>query len=130
MAEAITPSIVCDASASHFMGVLARHPVLMARVTMMMARQIFKLEETIERMSQHSGKGRVAAVLLDMVENADAGAEAGLVALNQVQIGMMAGLTREAAARAIASLREDRVVSRRGPIRVLDVGGLREAAQH
>ncbi|MFN2466328.1 MAG: Crp/Fnr family transcriptional regulator [Candidatus Dormibacteria bacterium] len=129
MAEAITPSVVCDASASHFMGVLARHPVLMARVTMMMARQIFKLEETIERMSQHSGKGRVAAVLLDMVDNADGAAEAGLVPLNQVQIGKMAGLTREAAARAIALLREDGIVSRQGPILVLDVERLRAAAR-
>lgn len=129
MAEAITPCIVCDASASHFMGVLARHPVLMARVTMMMARQIFKLEETIERMSQHSGKGRVAAVLLDMVENAAGEAEASLVPLNQVQIGKMAGLTREAAARAIATLRRDGIISRQGFIKVLDLDQLRKAAR-
>lgn len=100
----------------------------MARVTMMMARQIFKLEETIERMSQHSGKGRVAAVLVDMVDNA--GAEADLIPLNQVQIGKMAGLTREAVARAIASLRDEGIVSRHGPIRVLDLARLREAARN
>jgi CRP-like cAMP-binding protein len=127
-AEAVTASVVCDASAGHFMGVLARHPLLMARVTMTMARQIFQLEETIERMTQHSARERVAAVLLDLVEGADPSA-AGEITLNQVQIAKLAGLTRESVARALSSLRDDGIVSRRGPIRVLDLERLRRAAE-
>jgi CRP-like cAMP-binding protein len=127
-AEAVTASVVCDASAGHFMGVLARHPLLMARVTMTMARQIFQLEETIERMTQHSARERVAAVLLDLVEGADPSA-AGAITLNQVQIAKLAGLTRESVARALSSLRDDGIVSRQGPIRVLDLERLRRAAE-
>ena len=120
-------SVVCDASAIHFMSVLARHPLLMARVTMTMARQIFQLEETIERMTQHSGRERVAAVLVDLVDGADA-ESAGAITLNQVQIAKLAGLTRESVARAISTLRDDGIVSRQGPITILDIEGLRRAA--
>jgi CRP-like cAMP-binding protein len=127
-AEAITPSVVCDASAAHFMGVLARHPLLMARVTMTMARQIFQLEETIERMHTASARQRVAVVLVDVIGGSDR-PTAGLdVGLNQVQLAKLAGLTREATARAIASMRDQGILSSTGPLLVLDPDGLRRVA--
>jgi CRP-like cAMP-binding protein len=92
-----------------------------------MARQIFQLEETIERMTQHSGREHVAAVLVDLVDGSDAGG-AGEITLNQVQIAKLAGLTRESVARAISSLRDDGIVSRRGQLRILEMERLRRAA--
>jgi CRP/FNR family transcriptional regulator len=127
-AEAVTPSVVCDASAAHFMGVLARHPLLMARVTMTMARQIFQLEETIERMNTSNGRQRVAATLIALIDAPEGPVRGADVGLNQVQIAKVAGLTRETVARSIASLREEGLVNRAGPIRILDLEGLRRAA--
>src|SRR5258708_7066676 len=101
-AEALAPSVICDATASHFMSVLARHPLLMAGVTMTMARQIFQLEETIERMGMHTASARVAAVVCDLAEEAIAGGGEAGFAYNQTQNAQPARLTRGVVARGIS----------------------------
>src|SRR5258708_15736881 len=127
-AEALVPSVICDATATHFMGVLARHPLLMARVTMTMARQIFQLEETIERMGMHTASARVAAVVCDLAEEAIAGGGEAVLPYNQTQIAKLAGLTRESVARVISAWREEGVVAAGNPIRVLDHKRIRAMA--
>ena len=57
-------SCICKAGAHDFLAMLARHPLLMARV-MVMAKQIFRLEQTIESMASQPVSQRLAALLLE-----------------------------------------------------------------
>src|SRR3989442_10520509 len=64
-AEALEESYICEAGTQDFLAMLARHPLLMARVVMVMARQIFRLEQTIESMASQQVSQRLAGVLLE-----------------------------------------------------------------
>lgn len=92
---------------------------------MIMARQIFQLEETIERMGMHTASARVAALVCDLVEEAMAGGGEAVLPYNQIQIAKLAGLTRESVTRVISFWREEGIVDRGNPIRVLDLRRIR-----
>lgn len=131
MAEAVEPSVVCDASASHFLRVLAQHPVLMARVTMTMARQMFQLEQTIEELSTRRVPSRVAATLVELADAALASTGVAVLPQSQTEIAKLVGTTRESVARAVGELRAQGVLAAGNPLRVLDLPRLAElAADH
>lgn len=129
MAEALEPSVVCDASASHFLRVLAQHPVLMARVTMTMARQMFQLERTIEELSTRRVPSRVAATLVELAGTAVATSGVPVLPQSQTEIAKLVGTTRESVARAVGELRAQGVLAAGNPLRVLDLPRLRELAR-
>jgi CRP-like cAMP-binding protein len=128
VAEAVEPSVICDASASQFLGILAHHPLLMARVTMTMARQLVQMERTIERLSTRHVPERVAAVLADLAGEAPAGDGTAVIRHSQTEIAKLAGTTRESAARVVAHLRGQGILAGGRPLRVLDLRRLRAAA--
>lgn len=60
----LDPCSVCEASAQDFLGILTRHPVLMARVVMVMAKQILRLQAAVESLAAESARVRLARHLL------------------------------------------------------------------
>lgn len=127
VAEAVEPSVICDASAAHFLRILAHHPLLMARVTTTMARQLVQMEQTIEQLSTRHVPERVAGVLLDLAEEAS-GDGTAVIRQSQTEIAKLAGTTRESAARVVAQLRAQGIIASGRPLRVLDTRRLRAAA--
>jgi len=128
LAEALDPSVICDASASHFLRILAEHPLLMARVTMTMARQMFQMERTIERMSTQRVRSRVAVVLLELADEAVRERGEPLLTQSQTEIAKLVGTTRESVARTVASLRTEGVMAPGTTLHVLDLERLRALA--
>jgi CRP/FNR family transcriptional regulator len=127
-AEAVEPSVICDASAASFLRILAHHPLLMARVTMTMARQLMEMERTIEQLSTRHVRERVVAVLVDLAGETPSDDGTATIRQSQTEIAKLAGTTRESAARVVAQLRAQRILADGRPLRILDLPGLRAAA--
>ena len=129
-AEALEESYICEAGAQDFLAMLARHPLLMARVVMVMARQIFRLEQTIESMASQQVSQRLAGVLLE--EMADGEKSDGGVLLpshSQEELAKLIGSTRESVSRALSTWRTDKVITMRARrIEVLRPDRLRREA--
>jgi CRP-like cAMP-binding protein len=114
-AEALEESWICEAGAQDFLAMLARHPLLMARVVMVMAKQIFRLEQTIERMASQQVAQRLAAILVDELaagQESDGGIL--LPAHSQEQLARLIGTTRESVSRTLSSWRSAGVVTMKG----------------
>ena len=130
-AETMEESYVCEAGAQDFLAMLARHPLLMARVVMVMARQIFRLEQTIESMASQHVSGRLAALLLEeMVEGQKLDGGVLLPARSQEELAKRIGTTRESVSRTLSTWRAAHIVTmRRRRIVVLSLERLRRAAE-
>jgi CRP-like cAMP-binding protein len=128
-AVALEESVICEAGAHDFMTILAKHPLLMAKVVMAMARQIFTLEETLESIAYKSVPTRLAELLLSLAKEGEERADG--VALRpypQEELGKMIGATREAVARALGEWRELGLVVTGRSIVVRDIAALRRVA--
>jgi CRP-like cAMP-binding protein len=114
-AEALEESYICEAGAQDFLAMLARHPLLMARVVMVMAKQIFRLEQTIESMASQQVSQRLAGLLLEELaegEKSDGGVL--LPSHSQEEMAKLIGSTRESVSRALSSWRTNKVISMKG----------------
>ncbi len=127
-AEALEDSYVCEAGASDFMGILARHPLMMAKVMMAMAKQIFRLERTIESLAREPVDSRVARLLLELVGSAQRLPEGLLLpAMTREDIAKICITTRESVSRTLSAWSEAGVVELRGRrILIADPGRLRQ----
>jgi CRP-like cAMP-binding protein len=106
---------VCEASAHEFLGVLARHPLMMARVVMAMASQICRLEETVGSLVLESTRVRLARHLLRLAEAGEADRDGRLLPAETRQ--EMAGsimTSRETVSRALAAWTRQGVIATRG----------------
>jgi len=114
-AEALEESYICEAGAQDFLTMLARHPLLMARVVMVMARQIFRLEQTIESMASQQVPQRLAGLLLEeMAEGEKIDGGVLLPSHSQEELAKLIGSTRESVSRTLSSLRTDKAITMRG----------------
>jgi CRP-like cAMP-binding protein len=115
-AEAVEPSLICEAGAQDFLSMLARHPLLMAKVVMVMARQIFQLEQAIETIASQTVRSRLAGLLLSMDSEARNGspAERPLPAISQEQMAKSISTSRESVSRTLARWQRDGLIGRRG----------------
>jgi CRP/FNR family transcriptional regulator len=94
---------------------LAKHPLLMARVMMAMARQIVHLQETLESVVSRPVASRLASVILSMQDQADRTPEGLLLpATSHEDLGKMIGTTRESVSRTLAAWRRHGIVANRG----------------
>jgi CRP-like cAMP-binding protein len=122
-AEALEESWICEAGAQDFLTMLARHPMLMAKVVMGMAQQIFHLEETLESMAYKPVASRLATLLVSLLDEGEQTPD-GIVLppYPQEEMGKMIGATRESVARTLAEWREAGVIStgRRTVVRGVD----------
>jgi len=99
-AEAMEESCICEAGAHDFLAMLARHPLLMARVIMVMAKQIFRLEQTIESMASQHVSQRLAALLLEeMAEGQTLDGGVLLPVRSHEELAKLIGTTRESVSR-------------------------------
>lgn len=95
---AVDDVVICDASAREFIGTMARHPRLAARLVALMARQIVDLERTVERSAGRGVEGRLAALLLDI---AHGGPPRAAKSLPQTELAGMIGASRESVWRVL-----------------------------
>jgi CRP-like cAMP-binding protein len=129
-AEALEESWICEAGAQDFLAMLARHPLLMARVVMVMARQIFSLEQTIERMASQQVAQRLAGALLEEVADGQQ-IERGILlpSRSQEERARLIGSTRESVSRTLSSWRSAGVIAMKGrKVVVLSPDRLRQEA--
>jgi CRP-like cAMP-binding protein len=114
-AEALDESYICEAGAQDFLAMLARHPLLMARVVMVMAKQIFRLEQTIESMASQQVSQRLAGLLLEeMAEGQKGDGGVLLPSHSQEELAKLIGSTRESVSRALSTWRTGKVITMRG----------------
>ena len=114
-AEPIQDSTICDASGQDFLQMLAKHPLLMARVMMAMAKQIVHLEETLESVVARPVASRLASLVNSMVDEAEPTPEGVLLpAISHEEMGKMIGATRESVSRTLAQWRRRGIVTMQG----------------
>lgn len=114
-AEALEESYICEAGAQDFLAMLARHPLLMARVVMVMAKQIFRLEQTIESMASQLVPQRLAVLLLgEMAEGEKSDGGVLLPSHSQEELAKLIGSTRESVSRTLSGWRAAGVITMRG----------------
>jgi CRP-like cAMP-binding protein len=65
-AEALADSYVCEAGGQDFLAILARHPLMMAKVMMAMAKQMFRLQRTIESLAREPVDSRLARLFVEL----------------------------------------------------------------
>lgn len=115
-AEAVEPSLICEAGAQDFLAMLARHPLLMAKVVMVMARQIFQLEQAIETIASQTVPSRLAALLLSMDSEAANGSrtERPLPGVSQEEMAKSISSSRESVSRILARWQREGLIGRQG----------------
>jgi CRP/FNR family transcriptional regulator, cyclic AMP receptor protein len=114
-AEPLEEAVVCEASAPDFVGLLARHPLLMAKVLMVMARQMFRLEQTIEGLASQPVSSRLAGLLLTRLEDGkrlDGGVL--LPPMTHDELASIIDSSRESVSRTIGRWRGQGIVGARG----------------
>ena len=115
-AEALDVTLVCDAAAQDFITMMAHHPILMAKVMMAMARQMLRLESTIESMASRPVAGRLAELVITLAEQAERSPNGAILlpAYSHEEMGKMIGATRESVSRALGDWRRAGIISSRG----------------
>ncbi len=101
----------------------------MAKVMMAMAKQIFRLEETIESVVSRPVAGRLAGLVVSMLDQAESTPEGPLLRpVSHEEMGKMIGATRESVTRTLGAWRRRGIIAMRGRrILVRKVQVLRDA---
>ncbi len=114
-AEALTDAYVCEAGAQDFLAILARHPLMMAKVMMAMAKQMFRLERTIEGLAKEPVDSRLARLVLDLVQGAEPSRDGRLLpAMTREEMAKIAITTRESVSRTLSAWSKAGIVELRG----------------
>jgi CRP-like cAMP-binding protein len=115
-AEALEDTVVCDAAAQDFINMMARHPVLMAKVMMAMARQMLRLESTIESIVSRPVAARLAELLITLAEQAELSSNGTILvpAYSHEEMGKMIGATRESVSRTLGEWRRAGIITMQG----------------
>lgn len=119
--------VICDAPAGRFLQQMASHPRLAARMTMIMARQLFDLEQTVERSATDTVDQRLADLLLRLADRERDPAR--VRDLSQTDLARMIGASRESVSRALGRWERDRAVAiGQRSVEILDEDALRAVA--
>jgi CRP-like cAMP-binding protein len=115
-AQALDETVICDAAAQDFINMMAHHPILMAKVMMAMARQMIRLESTIESIVSRPVAGRLADLLVTLAEQADRSPNGAILvpAYSHEELGNMIGATRESVSRTLGDWRRAGIISMHG----------------
>jgi CRP/FNR family cyclic AMP-dependent transcriptional regulator len=115
-AEALEDTVVCDAAAQDFINMMAHHPILMAKVMMAMARQMIRLESTIESIVSRPVAGRLADLVITLAEQAERSPSGAILlpAYSHEELGKMIGATRESVSRTLGDWRRAGIISTQG----------------
>ncbi len=125
---ALDDVVICEAPAMQFLGAMALNPRLAAKVATVLARQLFDLEEAVERSATEPVEARLADLLLRL---ADREATPPRVrGLAQSDIARMIGASRESVSRLLASWeRSGAVRNGQRVVELLDEQALRDRAR-
>jgi CRP-like cAMP-binding protein len=122
---AIDEALVCEAPVAEFLGAMTSHPRLAGKVVTILARQLFDLERSVERMATDTIAQRLADLLLRVARR-----ERGVVEvrdLSEADLARMVGASRESVSRQIAAWERDGVLrARPRRIEIIDERALRE----
>ena len=114
-AEALQDSYVCEAGGPEFLAILARHPLMMAKVMMAMARQMFRLERTIESLAREPVDSRLACLLTDLQSSSQKQPDGLLLsAMTREDMAKICITTRESVSRTLSASSKDGIVELRG----------------
>ncbi len=114
-AEALEDSYVCEAGGQDFLAILARHPLMMAKVMMAMAKQMFRLERTIESLAREPVDSRLARLFVDLQGSAQTLSEGFLLpAMTREDMAKICITTRESVSRTLSAWSKDGIVELRG----------------
>jgi CRP-like cAMP-binding protein len=108
---AVDDVVLCEAPAAQFLAAMTVHPRLAAKVAMILARQLFELEQVVERSATDPISARLAALLLRMARRD--GSRAEVRGMSQEDLARMIGGSRESVSRLIAEWERDGIVSSR-----------------
>lgn len=122
---ALDDVVICEAPASQFLRAMAAHPRLSAKVAMLLARQLFELEQTVQRTATEPIESRLADLLLRLADRRVSPAR--VRGLAQADIARGIGASRESVSRLLAAWERDGFVrSRLKNVELLDEQRLRE----
>jgi CRP-like cAMP-binding protein len=105
---AVEEVVVCEAPAGQFLAAMATHPRLAARLMTLLARQIFELEQTVERTATETVAQRLADLLLRLARRDEPRIE--IRGIPQADLAKMIGASRESVSRQIASWERDGIL--------------------
>src|SRR5258708_4328778 len=114
--EALEDTVICDAAAQDFINMMAHHPILMAKIMMAMARQMIRLESTIESIVSRPVAGRLADLVMTLAEEAERSPNGTVLlpAYSHEELGKMIGATRESVSRTLGDWRRGGIISMEG----------------
>jgi len=126
---AVDPDVlVCDAPAAKFLQIMASHPVLAAKMMTLLARQMFELEQSVERVATETVEQRLADMLLQLASHDRDGFR--VRNLSQADLAHMIGASRESVSRALSRWeREGKIRSGQRWVEVLDEDELQKVAR-
>ena len=125
-AEAMEEAYVCEASAEEFMGIMSAHPLLAAKVTVTLARQLLHMEQQLDRLAFQEVPERIAQTLLQLSDEGEPGAP---VRATHEELAKLAGTTRETATKVLDEFALDGLVELGyRKVVIKDAAGLRSVA--
>ena len=122
---ALDDVVICEAEAGQFLRAMTLHPRLAAKVAMLLARQVFELEEAVQRTATDPIAVRLADLLLRL---ADRSTTPWCVRdVSQADAARMIGASRESVSRLLAAWEREGIVRLRPRfVEVVDDVRLRE----
>jgi CRP/FNR family cyclic AMP-dependent transcriptional regulator len=124
---AIDDVVFCEAPAAQFLAAMTVHPRLAAKVAMVLARQLFELEQTVERSATDPVSSRLAQLLLRIARSD--GTTPEVRGMSQADLARMIGSSRESVSRLIADWEREGIIrSRPRLIEFADEPALRRLA--
>lgn len=101
-------ALICDAPTAKFLQIMATHPGLAAKMVTLLARQLFELEQSVERVATDTVDHRLA----DMLVRLGSRDRDGLCVrnLSQADLARMVGASRESVSRALGRWEREGIV--------------------
>ena len=94
---------------------LAKHPLLMARVMIAMAKQIVHLQDTLESVVSQPVAARLAALVVSMLDQGEPTPDGVLLPpTSHEDMGKMIGATRESVSRTVSEWRRHGIIGNQG----------------
>lgn len=106
--EALEEAYICEASADEFLRIMSAHPLLAAKVTVAMARQLLRLERQLEQLAFQAVPARLAQALLQLAE--ENGGELP-AQLTHEELAKLTGTTRATVTKVLSEFAEEGIVA-------------------
>jgi CRP/FNR family cyclic AMP-dependent transcriptional regulator len=106
---ALEDVLICEAPVGQFLAAMATHPRLAGKVVTILARQLFELEQSVERVATEPVARRLADLLMRVARREHG--EVEVRDLAQADLARMVGASRETVSRLVAAWEREGIVS-------------------